>query len=974
MKNSLFKSTFREIRGSFGRWIAILAIVALGVGFFSGLKTCKEAFLKTGDTYLDEHVFFDYCLISTLGLEDEDIEALRDIKGVSEAEGSYSADVLITTDDADSSQTAAKFITLSESINTPKLVSGQMPRKGNECLGDASLFTEDDIGKKIIIESENKSDTLDMLKYNSYTITGIADSPLYLNFERGSTSIGDGSISCFIILPTDGFSSDVFTEAYIKLDDSAEIYSDEYDRISQAAEKPLEDALAACSQRRYDSIIDEARSKVTDAEDVLAEKKEDLADARAQIEDKRSQLDEGQRLIESGLADYENGLSQYESQKTSAYQQLDQALSAGMITQEEYAYRKAAMDAQFEESLASLEAAKSQLDSKQIEIDEGRAALNDAEAQLSDGEAKVSDAEKELADARKKISDIEYPSNYVLDRNTNIGYVCFDSDISIVEGIAKIFPIFFFLVAALVCMTTMSRMIEEQRTQIGVLKALGYSSGSILGKYLFYSGSSALLGGIMGFFAGTAVFTWVIWEAYGIMYGFSDVIFVFDWALGGLSLLAALICSVGTTVYSCYSELSQVPAQLIRPKAPAAGKRIFMEKIPLIWNRLKFLQKVSIRNVFRYKKRFFMMILGICGCTALLVTGLGLNDSIKNVVSMQYDEIYHVDYEVTFSHDISESEKEAFLSANEDYIGKALFLYSGSVDAKHDDHVKSINLIVCDSDAPVHDFIDLHNGETRLEYPGKGEGIINSNLAKTLNISAGDELTVYDSDMSPMTVRITGLCDNYVYNYLYVNTETYAYSFGEPETNTAFILGTASAEDSHGGTPEESGELSPHETGAILMNSENVASVSVTEDFRNRISNMMKSLDYIIALVVLSAGALAFIVLYNLTNINITERIREIATIKVLGFYPRETSSYVFRENVILTIISALVGLPLGKWLHQFVMEKVQIDMLSFDIHISPLSYLLGIVGTFVFAAIVNLAMRRKLNNISMTESLKSIE
>ena len=512
----------------------------------------------------------------------------------------------------------------------------------------------------------------------------------------------------------------------------------------------------------------------------------------------------------------------------------------------------------------------------------------------------------------------------------------------------------------------MSRMIEEQRTQIGVLKALGYSEKQIISKYLFYSGSSAISGGILGFFAGTYIFTWVIWEAYKMMYEFSDVIFVFDWTTGLLALLAAIICSAGTTFYSCYHELTRVPAELIRPKAPSSGKRIFLEHVGFIWDRLKFLQKVSIRNVFRYKKRFFMMVLGICGCTALLVTGFGIRDSIKNVVSMQYDEIFHIDYEVTFNHNMNDNDCAKFLEENSEYADDCLFLYTGSVDARQNDLIKSVNLVVSDGGSHFEEFISLHNDDGSVEYPGDGEGVINSNLAENLNIKVGDSFTVYDSEMNPLTVKITGLCDNYVYNYLYINESTYKSVWGAPEINSAYVKGIRTDDDQLAGDP--------HEAGSAIMNSSNVSAVTIIQDFRNRIDNMMVSLDYVVALITLSAAALAFIVLYNLTNINITERIREIATIKVLGFYPRETSSYVFRENIALTAIAAIVGLPLGKMLHAFAMSKIQVDLLSFDVRISLLSYILAIAGTFAFAAIINLVMRRKIDKISMTESLKSIE
>ena len=1043
MKSVTFKSTLREIKGSFGRWMAILAIIALGVGFFSGLKACKDSFLETGDKYLSAHSFFDYEVISTLGLEDEDVASLAAVAGVQTAEGSYSTDAIVSVENSDQADVTAKFLTISEKINTPSLTAGRMPQAADECLGDPQYFSEEDVGKRIIVSEANDEDTADLLAYDSYVITGIADTPLYLNFERGSSAIGDGSIAFFVMIPAEGFSSEVYTEIYVLLEDKAYIFSAEYDAIAEAAEDPLTAAAEAASDRRYDSIVGDARAEIDEAKaeiesheqdiadgeaeiaeaeaDMAAAEKEiadgqkELDDSQAQIDDGLAQLAEGQNELDSQRAQYEDGLSQYENalaafnqQKDDAYAQLDAYYAAGLLTDEQYAAQKAALDQQFnyaqsqldqtrselaaaaallEEGQAEIDRSRAQLADAQAQVDSGRAELKDALAQLEDGRREIADgkaeledgraqleeAREELADAEEKVGDVEYPDTYVLDRDTNVGYVCFENDTNIVEGLAAVFPVFFFLVAALVCMTTMTRMIEEQRTQIGVLKALGYSSGQILKKYVFYSGSSALIGGVLGFFGGTVIFTTVIWEAYKMMYEFADVTIVFDWLTGVLALLAAMICSVGTTFYSCYQELGEVPAQLIRPKAPASGKRIFLEYIPFLWNRLKFLQKVSARNVFRYKKRFFMMVIGICGCTALLIAGFGINDSIKNVVTKQYDEIFHVDYEVTFDQDMDEAAQESFLAENEDRIGECLFLYTGAVDARMNGQVKSVNLVVCQNDDPISDFIDLHNDEGDLNYPQTGQCIINSNLATVLGLEVGDEITVHDSDLNALTAQIVGLCDNYVYNYLYINDETYRQTWGEPEINAAFIVGNEGEEAGAAGNSSADG-VSPQETGSLIAESEHVVSVSVTDDFRTRISNTMRSLDYVVALIIICAAALAFIVLYNLTNINITERIREIATIKVLGFYPRETSSYVFRENLVLTAIASVVGVPLGTLLHRFVMSKVQVDLMSFDVHITALSYVLSVIGTFVFAMLVNLVMRRKIDKISMTESLKSIE
>ena len=1057
------KTTLREIKSSLGRWIAIMAIVALGVGFFSGLKMCKDDFVKTGDTYVAAQNMYDMELMTTLGLEDADVDIIAGTQGVKTAEGTWSSDALVDGDEEEGGQHVATFYTLSDTINLPSLKAGTMPTQANQCLGDYRYFTEDDLGTTIRLADINDEDTLDLFAYKEYELVGLMDSPVYLNFERGSTSLGNGSVSFFAYLLPEGWDSDIYTSIYVDFADDYTLFSDEYDENADVMEDRLEDAMETVGERRYDAIIDEARDKLADAqaevddaqaeldehrqelEDAkkkladgqaeintnrkkltdskadLADARKELDDARAELADARKTLDENKETLESSrkeLAqarkDYEDGLASYEEQRDAAYHQLDAALAAGAMTQAQYDTAKAQADQQlapakaqldaaleqltagekelavgeqkladgekdyaagkkkyddgekeYQDGLAEIRDAEKKLADAQAEVNDGQKEVTDAEEKLADGEEKIADARKELHDAEKEIDDIEYPTTYVLGRETNIGYVCFENDSKIVDGIARVFPIFFFLVAALVCMTTMTRMIDEQRTQIGVLKALGYSRRQILKKYVIYAGSAALIGAVAGFLIGVHLFPFVIWAVYGMMYGFADIVYVLDWKLGVATLLVALLCCVGTTIYSCSAELKEVPAQLIRPKSPKAGKRILLERVPFIWDKLKFLIKVSIRNTFRYRRRFFMMVLGISGCTALLITGLGIKDSIANVVSAQYDDIYHVDYTVSFQKDMEEDEQSAFLEEAGDVISDCLFLYTSSVDARTDNTTKSINLVVCKEGDDTSSFIDLHNDDGPIAYPARGEGVINSNLADNMGLTVGDTISVYDSDMRKMTVTITALCDNYVYNYLYINDETYEENWGHLETNSAFVLGI---------TDEEGELVDPHGDGAELMNARNVSAVNITMDFRDRIANMMESLNYIVALVVISAGALAFIVLYNLTNINITERIREIATIKVLGFYANETSAYVFRENLLLTAIASIVGLPLGAALHAFVMSQVKIDMLSFDIHIEPVSYVIGVVITFLFAFLVNLTMQRKLSKVSMTESLKSIE
>lgn len=1002
MKNMMTKSTLREIKDSLSRWLAILAIVMLGVGFFCGLKVCKDAFTLTGDTYLDEHNLYDFELVSTLGLDKDSVDTVKAVDGVKDAEGSWSSDVLFEEEDSDKGEKVAKLHTVSEKISTLSLVEGRMPEAADECVVDSLYFTSDDIGKKIHITDGNDKDTLDMLAEREFTITGLANSPLYLNFERGSTSLGDGKVACFIYINPEGWDCDYYTEVYADLDRSAPIFTDEYDEIADSMEDPLTQALESCGTARYDDIMDEANEKLSDAEKKLDDAKADLAegerklrqnehklaDGQKEINDNEKKLNSSEKDLIKARADYNEGVKKYRNEKNAAYAQLDQLKAqvdsaAGTPYYDTYLAQyneaKAQADSKFDAAWSELEKNRVKIEAGEKKIADGRQEIKDAKAELAEGRQKIADGKKEIADGKKKIADaeeelddardevedIKHPDTYLLGRDTNIGYVCFENDSGIVDGIAKVFPIFFFIVAALVVMTTMTRMVDDQRTQIGVLKALGYSKNTILRKYVSYSASATLIGGFAGFIAGSYAFPWVIWTAYGMMYNFSDIIFVIDWRMGGLSILAALICAVGSTLFSCYRELSEVPSQLIRPKTPATGKRILLERVGFIWKKLSFLHKVSLRNIFRYKKRFFMMVIGVCGCTALLIAAFGINDSIKNVVSDQYDKIYHVDYTVTFDKDLSENEKREFIDENSSVISDCLFLNTLSVDARAGNTVKSVNMIVAEEDAPIEKFIDLHNDDGHIDFPGLGECVINENLASTLGLGVGDTLTVYDSDMKEMNLKITALCENYVYNYVYLNRDTYEEQWGHMETNSAFVLGIAG----------DDGEIEdPSADGAYLMNGDNVASVSVTQDFRNRISNMMKSMNYIIMLVVGCAGALAFIVLYNLTNINITERIREIATIKVLGFYPNETSAYVFRENIILTAIAALVGLPMGIILHRFIMEQVTIDLMSFNMHIEPFSFLLAVIVTFVFAGIVNFVMYFRLEKVSMTESLKSIE
>ena len=711
----------------------------------------------------------------------------------------------------------------------------------------------------------------------------------------------------------------------------------------------------------YEDGLDEYYAGLDEYEAGLEEleaSREQLDDAWDELDDAKDQLDEGRAELDDGWREYYDGAAEAEQELADAYQEL-------MDGEQDLADARQELEdgrAELEDAAQELADAPGQIADAEQELADGWAEYNDgvaeAEQEFADAEQELHDAEDEVADARIELEDLEEADVYVLTRNENTGYVCFENDTSIIAAVSLVFPVFFFLVAALVCMTTMTRMVDEERTQIGVLKALGYSNGQIMSKYLFYSGSAAVIGSVTGYAAGSWFLPWVIWEIYGIMYGFAPLKYIFDPALALVAFGAALLCSMGATWLSCRAELRKAAAELIRPKSPKAGKRVFLEYIKPLWRRLSFLHKVSVRNVLRYRSRLIMMVLGIGGCTALLITGFGIRDSITSIVDDQFDEITLYDYSVTFQAPRTEENVADFLA--DCGWEEGLLVHSGSADVVADNGSRSVYLVIS-STGSLDGYIDLHSGDTAIDYPGPGEVVVNTGLAENLGLAVGDTIQLRDEELGALTVTISGICDNYVSNYVYVAAETYQQQLGQvPDYKTLYLHAHEGAD--------------PYAEGSLLSDGVSVSRVTVNEATRTQVDDMLGRLDYIVIVIVLCAAALAFIVLYNLTNINITERVREIATIKVLGFYPNEVASYVFREIGILSVLGSLAGLLMGKALHAFVLAQVQIDAMYFPSWISPASYLVSVGLTLLFSAVIALGMRPRLGKVDMAESLKSIE
>lgn len=959
----LLKSTVRTILKSMGRFLAIMSIIALGVGFFSGLSVTEESMVKTAGEYISELGLYDYRLLSTLGFTDEDVKSVAGLSGVKAAYGSVSAEFLAS--DPLGSSPVLHSHTILDGTNGLDLVSGRLPEAPNECVIDSLYAGDDAIGGVIALSEENSEDTLELFAYDEYVIVGRVNASEYLNYERGSTSIGSGSVSGFIYLPIEGYSVDYYTEIYLSLDISADIYSLEYENAVDSLREELEELTEELADRRYTGLLEDGRREIADAEQELSDGESELESAKAELSDARSEyesarlealseLEEAKTELESARAELDEGweeLSRLENDPIGELEEVSRAISEARAELEDG-------ERSYSQGLLDYEEAQKRVDD---ELSSAEMELSDAERELESASAELIDAKEKIASANEELSELEEPSVFVLDRSANIGYASLENDTAVVSGVAKVFPAFFFLVAMLVCITTMTRMVSEKRTENGILKALGYSGGAIAAQFLIYAGSASAVGCIAGFMIGSRFLPMTIWEVYRIMYLVNrPAEYVLDWGLFGICTSLYLVLALGATWLVCRRDLNENAASLMRPKAPVAGKRTIIERIGFIWKRLKFLHKISIRNILRYKKRMLMMIIGIGGCTALLIAGFGIRDSVQPIVDYQFDEITLYDAQVTLL-DGTDAEELTRLSVW-DEVKSYSFVRSESRDLVlpgDDEPLADTDLVVFSE--PLTSLVDLHSGKEAVDWPERGEAVINYRLSREYGIKAGDAILLRASDMDSIQVTVSGVYDNYMSDCIYISSETYENSCKEsPEMNTAYIIFNEDSDESR--------------AAASLLSSKQVAAVTLSSDMRTRVKNMLENLNYIVFIVLVCAGALAFIVVYNLTNITITERTREIATLKVLGFYQNEQDSYVFRENILLTGISALCGIPMGIALLNYVMAQVKISNMYFGCRLSPLSYILSIVITFLFTIIVDGVLMLRTRRINMAEAMKAIE
>ena len=693
------------------------------------------------------------------------------------------------------------------------------------------------------------------------------------------------------------------------------------------AKRQLLDAWLTLEDGRRE--LEDAEAQLKDAEIELQDAAQEIADGEQELIDAKADIEQGRIDLDDGWAEYYDGVRELEDGKR--------------------------------ELETEIRKAKADIAQGELDLEEGRKELADAK---QDAEEALNDAEMEILDAENKLNDIDEPKWYVLGRDQMITPAGFESNIEKVASIAKVFPVFFFMIAALVCLTTMTRMVEEERGIIGTMKALGYGSGTIASKYLIYAFVASIAGSAVGLLVGFVLFPQVIWHAYSIMYRLPALQTPFRWNYALLATGGVMACTLGATAWVCRESLQESAAALMLPKAPKAGKRVFLEYIPAVWNRLGFNHKVTVRNLFRYKKRFFMTVFGVAGCTALLVTGFGLRDSIGDILNNQFEDLWQFDLTVGIK-DTDETPLDKNIQKLMAETGDHMTVRQESGKVSMPGSPVSELTIFVPSDAEA--FSDFVRFRTRIgKHPigfGPGKAILTEKAAMTIGAEAGDTITVINGDDEETTVTIAGVTENYIQGYLYIAPDLYAEIFDTQPVDNNLIC--------------KSGGLEEKDRDALaekILHCPSATSVTFTQDTSRDFSDTFKSIDMIVVLLIVCAGLLAFVVLYNLTNINITERQKEIATLKVLGFFEKEVSDYVLRETNVLTLIGALVGMGLGKILHAFVARTAEVDMVMFGRIIMPRSYLFSVALTFLFSFCVSLFMNGKLKRISMVESMKAPE
>lgn len=844
-----FKNSIKSIIKSRRRFLSILIMAFLGVGFFSGLKACGPDMKEMLDNYVDNNKMYDIKIQSTLGLTEDDLKIVRKIDNVLKVFPSKEKDSLVKINNK---QEVAHIIPYDD-INIPHVVEGRLPKNNNECVID-KLYNKSLLGKYITIDNKK------------IKIVGYVESPLYMSTDRGTSLLGNGTVALFIYVNKDFLESDYYTSFNILVKDAKQevTSSKKYNKLVDNVIEDINKIKKTQEEKRYESIIDEANNKIKEALELYTNNKQEL--------------DYNYNLVSS------------------------------IMTEE--------MKKEFEDNYKKLEEAKNKIDNEKLKLD--------------------------------KISKGTW---YIQKRKNNTGYTSIIEAIQTIDNIANMFPIIFYMVAILISLTSMTRMIEEERIEIGTLKSLGYTNLTIMSKYLLYSFLACIIGGVLGMSLGFYLLPGIVWKLYSLFY-YAVPGFVCKYRLlsGIIGTLFAFICIGGATYIVANSELKEQASQLMRPKAPKNGKKILLENIPFIWKHFNFSNKVTTRNIFRYKKRSITTIIGISGCTALLVTGFGIKDSVVEIPNKQFKEIIQYDSSIILSND---SEIEKIVDKIKPLIYVESKGISGIIESKEKDF--ETNIVVFKNNTELNKVYDLKALKDKKKLTLDDEGIIiTDKIAKSLNKKINDNIKI-NIDGINYKLKIKGITKNYVGHYIYMNKKYYESTISKYETNMLLVKGSNAKNKE-------------------ILKFDSVSSINRVSKMIKDASIMFDAMNYVVILLIIASALLDFVVLYNLANVNISERQREIATLKVLGFYDKEVDDYINKENIIFTIIGIILGMIFGIFIIDLIVASIEIDNLRIIRYIKPISFVYSALITITFSFIVNIIIHFILKKINMIESLKSIE
>lgn len=999
MKNRIITNCFRTIKKSFSRFVPLFVMSFLGVLVFAGLQSTKPDMMMTLDNFLDNHNVYDIQIISTGGLKDDDVNALKQIDGIKDVEYSYSLDKIVQIDENDLVINISSF---PKTINLLELIDGEFPKENNEIVVENNFIkkTSYEIGDTITIEDEK-------LKEKSYVIVGTVESGLYFNNDkleqdRGTTTIGSGVISYYTYVLEDVFDQEYYNSIYITVDDALDKMTAEgdYDDLIEKVKNNIDDIKLVQERARYDSIYTEIENEINNNEDKLNEElekaKKELDDAKKNLNTSKSKLDS----TKNSLTIYKNELDNANKELDAAKEEYNNALNSCGIQENEIDSNIETLNESilqintliesviegseqyiiYKNKLSELESNLNNLlllkETKEL-IEKNESIYNEnvnnynymynsyengllkynkglKEYNLSVDKynKQKEDAIEELNEARNELKNIKTPTWYIYDRTNHQTYLDYVDDTKSVNNLSKIFPIVFFSVAILVSLISMNRMVEEDRIEIGTLKSLGFSNKEILLKYLMFSIIATLLGGLLGGILGILVIPALIFSIYGMLFNVPNFYVGLNLSKIIISLLISIVCICGTTVFTVLKVVKERPSDLMRPKAPKSGKRIILEKWNFFWKKISFSNKVTLRNLFRYKKRGIVTIVGIAGCSALMLCGFGIRDAIIDIANMQYKETFTYDAMV-YVNDIEDKVSDIFSSK---YIDDIIEVQN--IKVKKDTISANMFIVDTNESSKIVNLVDKKGDKLEIE-PGKV--IITDKFADLTNLKVGDTIDVVDDNNEVYSYEISGIAKNYLMHYIYIDKETFK-DTNEYNSNVIYLNLNNTTQ-----TVEE--ELLQE-----LMDKDEILNVSFIQELLDSANNMLISLNKVVAIIIALSAVLSFVVLYNLSNININERKREISTLKVLGFHDKEVDNYITKENIIFTIFGIILGLFFGYFLTKIVIMTVEIEKARFIYNISLNSYIYTIIITIMFTLIVNLVTHFNLKKIDMIASLKSVD